>query len=314
MNTSGEAAEQVVRMMLEGSEVLIKLTGSGAKNVAVLLYSILRQQKKTRGSARLTSMLRSGKPLKVFTFKREDLAQFKNCAGRYGILYTVLKGRNDRDGYFDVMIRADDESKLARLVERFKLASVNTASLRAEIVKEKDLPPEEKEKEGEDKEEAEKEPGDEKEKEEPEGDVGDAGDEKIEPERKPDKAKNIAELQAVMGKESNENQNPTEAKTEQASTSSFKDEGTAMGQSRVKEPEQSEPNPPQESTGKSQSPDESPFWPSSTKKKEEKQRISVRIEIEKKRAAREAAAKAEKAKEKGIAPEIKNTNKDKEGR
>ena len=31
MNTSGEAAEQVMRMSLEGAEILIKLTGSGAK-------------------------------------------------------------------------------------------------------------------------------------------------------------------------------------------------------------------------------------------------------------------------------------------
>ena len=29
MNTSGEAAEQVMRMSLEGAEILIKLTGSG---------------------------------------------------------------------------------------------------------------------------------------------------------------------------------------------------------------------------------------------------------------------------------------------
>ena len=43
MNTSGEAADQVMRMMLNGAEVLIKLSGSGAKNAAVLLYSIARQ-------------------------------------------------------------------------------------------------------------------------------------------------------------------------------------------------------------------------------------------------------------------------------
>ena len=30
MNTSGEAADQVMRMMLEGTEVLIKLSGKGA--------------------------------------------------------------------------------------------------------------------------------------------------------------------------------------------------------------------------------------------------------------------------------------------
>ena len=59
MNTSGEAADQVMRMMLNGAEVLIKLSGSGAKNAAVLLYSIARQQKKTKGAARLDKNLRA---------------------------------------------------------------------------------------------------------------------------------------------------------------------------------------------------------------------------------------------------------------
>lgn len=91
MNTSGEAAEQVMRMSLEGAEILIKLTGSGAKNAAVLLYSIYKEQNKTRGKERLTNMLRSGKPLKVYTFKRDNLEKFKEVAKEYGILYTVLK-------------------------------------------------------------------------------------------------------------------------------------------------------------------------------------------------------------------------------
>ena len=34
MNNSGDAAEQVVRLSLEGTEVALKLTGSAAKNVA----------------------------------------------------------------------------------------------------------------------------------------------------------------------------------------------------------------------------------------------------------------------------------------
>ena len=40
MNTGGEAAEQIVRMSLEGFEVAAKITGAGAKNIAILLYSI----------------------------------------------------------------------------------------------------------------------------------------------------------------------------------------------------------------------------------------------------------------------------------
>lgn len=69
MSYSGDAAEQVVRMSLEGAEVAAKITGAGAKQVAVLLYAILREQKKTKGKTRLTNMLRSGKELKVFAVK-----------------------------------------------------------------------------------------------------------------------------------------------------------------------------------------------------------------------------------------------------
>ena len=37
MSYSGDAAEQVVRMSLEGTEVAVKLAGSGAKQLAILL-------------------------------------------------------------------------------------------------------------------------------------------------------------------------------------------------------------------------------------------------------------------------------------
>ena len=49
MNTGGDAAEQIVRMSLEGFEVAAKLTGAGAKNIAVLLYTILKEEQKTKG-------------------------------------------------------------------------------------------------------------------------------------------------------------------------------------------------------------------------------------------------------------------------
>ena len=52
MNTGGEAAEQIVRMSLEGFEVAAKITGAGAKNIAILLYSILKEEQKTKGKAK----------------------------------------------------------------------------------------------------------------------------------------------------------------------------------------------------------------------------------------------------------------------
>ena len=148
MNTGGESAELLMKMMLNGSEVLIKLTGSGAKNVAVLLYSVLREQNKTKGSERLSNMLRSGKKLRVYTFQEKDLQKFKEVAKQYGILYTVLKDKDHTGGVFDVLVRAEDEHKLARVIERFGFAHVDTASLRAEILREKQARETEKKEEG----------------------------------------------------------------------------------------------------------------------------------------------------------------------
>lgn len=53
MNTSGDAAEQIVRLSLEGTEVALKLTGSAAKNIAAMIYAVLknRDKNKTKGQA-----------------------------------------------------------------------------------------------------------------------------------------------------------------------------------------------------------------------------------------------------------------------
>lgn len=59
MNNSGDAAEQVVRLSLEGTEVALKLTGSAAKNIAAAIY-ILR--KIPRRNMRLTAFRSVRKP------------------------------------------------------------------------------------------------------------------------------------------------------------------------------------------------------------------------------------------------------------
>ena len=133
MSYSGDAAEQVVRLSLETGEVAVKLAGEGAKQLAILLYAILREQKKTKGKTRLTNMLRSGKELKVFAVKDSDLQLFCREAKKYGVLYCVLKDRDATDGITDTMVRAEDASKINRIFERFNLATVDMAEVRREI-------------------------------------------------------------------------------------------------------------------------------------------------------------------------------------
>ena len=133
MSYSGDAAEQVVRMSLEGAEVAAKITGAGAKEIAVLLYAVLKEQKKSKGKMRLTNMLKSGKELKVFAVKDADLTKFCTEAKKYGVLYCVLKDRDAKDGITDIMVRAEDAGKVNRIFERFKLTTMDMASVRSEI-------------------------------------------------------------------------------------------------------------------------------------------------------------------------------------
>ena len=136
MNNTGDAAEQIVRLSLEGTEVALRLTGSAAKNVAAALYAMAKNRDKTkvRGRQRLTAMLKSGKELKVFTIGEEHLKQFALEAKRYGVVYCALRGKEkSSDGMVDVMVRAEDASKINRIVERFKLSTVDAASIKHDI-------------------------------------------------------------------------------------------------------------------------------------------------------------------------------------
>ena len=133
MSYQGDAAEQVVRLSLETGEIAVRLAGSGAKQVAILLYAILKDQQKTKGKIRLSNLLRSGKELKVFAVKDGDLKKFCQEAKKYGVLYCVLKDKDATDGITDIMVRAEDASKINRIFERFQLATVDMAQLKQEI-------------------------------------------------------------------------------------------------------------------------------------------------------------------------------------
>lgn len=125
MNTSGEAAEQIVRMTLQMGEAVLKITGTGAKQLAVILYAISREQKKSKGRTRMETMLRSGRPLTVFSVKESDLKTFVRAAKKYGVLYCAVRNPVGRkDNMVDLIVKQEDAARINRIVERFQLASI----------------------------------------------------------------------------------------------------------------------------------------------------------------------------------------------
>lgn len=141
MTTGGETADQMTRMTLQGIEIAaniaLKVGGSTAKSLAATLYAILTDKKKIRGKTRLNSMLKSGKELKVFAIRHKDLKIFCEEAKRYGVLYSVLKEKNNTDGICDIMVRAEDAAKISRIVDKYELATIDTNAIRNSILNER---------------------------------------------------------------------------------------------------------------------------------------------------------------------------------
>ena len=229
MNTSGEAADQVVRMSLEVGEAALKISGTGAKHLAVMLYTVLKEKKKTKGRVRLETLVKSGRPLTVFSVKESDLKQFVQEAKRYGVLYCAVRNpRGSSDGLVDVIVKEEDAPRINRIVDRFQFASVTEA---AKIKTEIERTRAEKAKAGK-SEKQEKKPEKVQVQQEKQG--------QAEPEKDyPQKSKEDQLMDELFGEE----QNPSLAKTTKSRLSeptSKKQEKTAEGTSKLFTPEKPE--------------------------------------------------------------------------
>lgn len=139
MSVSSDSAEQLMRLYIEGTNYSLRIAGSAIKNIMVALYAISKDQSKSKGKTRLNNMLKSEKELKIFSVKREDMAVFAKEAKSYGVLYCALvnKSNRDIDGMIDIMVKTEDAPKVNRIIERFKLTTVNKATIKSEIEKER---------------------------------------------------------------------------------------------------------------------------------------------------------------------------------
>lgn len=130
MINSGDAAEQMVRMMLEGGEVALRISGQGARQVAAMLYAIAKQPKRSGGRARLETLVRSSRELQVFSIRSEEARTFVRKAKPYGILYCAVKGKED--GMVDLLVRGEDAARVSRIVEKYGLSLPAETAARVE--------------------------------------------------------------------------------------------------------------------------------------------------------------------------------------
>lgn len=137
MSQTGDAAEQIVNMAanvtVKGIEMVTNIAGKGAISLATFLAAALKDQKRTKGKARMQAF--NGKPTKVFVIKNSELKRFAEEAKKYGVLYAAVVNRKQPDGVCDIVVNANDAAKVNRIAERFALSTVDVEKIRADIEK-----------------------------------------------------------------------------------------------------------------------------------------------------------------------------------
>lgn len=127
-----DVPDQVLRLSMEGAEFALKISGAAAKNIAAALYAVLKDQKRTKGKARIVTMLRQQRPMTIYTIKKEDCSEFAKQAKGYGVLYAPIPVKKG-DDTVDVMVFQDDAARVNRIVERLELTVLDTAFIENDI-------------------------------------------------------------------------------------------------------------------------------------------------------------------------------------
>lgn len=100
----GEAADQLVRMILASGEVAVRLSGSALKNVLALTLALAKDHKKIYGKVNLGRMLRETRDLRQFPMTPEQYRQFHKLAKRQKLLYSSIRDRDGRGRLIDVIL------------------------------------------------------------------------------------------------------------------------------------------------------------------------------------------------------------------
>lgn len=135
----GDAADEMVRMVLNGTEVAIKLTGSAAKNLAALLVAWSKNEKKVYGKTTMMKLLKSGEPLQVLSMTKEQYSKFKGMAKKK-VLYAPFLNKKREDGKLDVVISEKSLPMVNHILKKIGYGEVAKTQPEVEETKKKDTP------------------------------------------------------------------------------------------------------------------------------------------------------------------------------
>ncbi len=114
----GEAADQMVRMMLSGTEVAVRLSGSALKNLLALTMALASNRKTLSGKVNMGKMLRETRDLRRFPMTPEQYKQFKKLAKKHKLLFSVIRDKDDQGKLMDVILPVTELDRANAIFER----------------------------------------------------------------------------------------------------------------------------------------------------------------------------------------------------
>ncbi len=117
----GEAADQLVRMMLSGSEVAIRLSGSALKNTLALTMALAKHNKVISGKVNLKKMLQQTRDLRQFPMTPEQYQRFSKLAKKQKILFSAIRDKDGRGRLVDVVLPVTELDRANLVFERIGL-------------------------------------------------------------------------------------------------------------------------------------------------------------------------------------------------
>lgn len=114
----GEAADQMVRMMLSGTEVAVRLSGSALKNMLALSLALARNHKKLYGRVNLGKMLQETRDLRQFPMTPEQYQQFQTLAKKQKLLYSAIRDQDDHGKLIDVILPVTELDRANPIFQR----------------------------------------------------------------------------------------------------------------------------------------------------------------------------------------------------
>ena len=116
----GEAADQLVRMMLSGSEVAVRLSGSGLKNMLALTLALAKNHKTISGKVNLVKMLKETRDVRRFAMSPEQYQAFKKKAGKQKILFSAIRDTDGHGKVVDVIMPVTEIDRANMIFERIQ--------------------------------------------------------------------------------------------------------------------------------------------------------------------------------------------------